>query len=113
MTGRAAGYCAGYGTPGFAVAAPGRACGRGVFWGRGLASGRGLGRGAWFRPVAEYGRHVQIGARRPWGVWRMGREEELEYLKCQATALKEELNVIGGRIHEMESEAAAGEGEGK
>jgi len=38
MTGRAAGYCAGFGMPGYANPIPGRGWGRG-FWGRG--GGRG------------------------------------------------------------------------
>ena len=54
-----------------------------------------------------------MGARWPWRAWRISREDELEYLKEQASALKEELGVISDRISEMESEAAAREGESK
>ena len=42
MTGRAAGFCVGYGMPGYANPVGGR--GRG-FWGRGRGGGRGRGRG--------------------------------------------------------------------
>lgn len=62
MTGRAAGFCAGYPVPGYTNPVPGRG-----FWGRGRGMGRGWGRGfgrgwrgmawagyyppAWGRPV--------------------------------------------------------------
>ena len=107
MTGRAMGYCGGYGGPGFTVAAPGRVCGRGAFRGRAFWPG------SWCRPAADYGRRPQVGARWPWRAWRISREDELEYLKEQASALKEELGVISDRISEMGSEAAAREGESK
>ena len=48
MTGRAAGYCAGYDAPGYADSAPGRGYGRGMAWrrgGRGRGGQRGGGRG--------------------------------------------------------------------
>ena len=48
MTGRAAGYCAGYGTPGFANPVVGRGrfgYGVGRGFGRGAGFGRGVGRG--------------------------------------------------------------------
>ena len=45
MTGRAAGYCAGFGMPGFANAPLGWGYGRGYGWGRGLGRGFGMGRG--------------------------------------------------------------------
>jgi len=70
MTGRAAGYCAGYPVPGFMNPIPGRGLGLGLGWGyrapfapfyrrplyggwygrglaRGLGPGRGRGRGRW------------------------------------------------------------------
>jgi len=53
MTGRAAGYCAGYAVPGFMNPMPGRGMGwgrgmgrgRGMGWGRGMGRGRGMGWG--------------------------------------------------------------------
>jgi hypothetical protein len=45
MTGRAAGYCAGYNVPGYANPVGGRGFGRGFGWGRGWGRGRGFGRG--------------------------------------------------------------------
>jgi hypothetical protein len=46
MTGRAAGYCAGYQMPGYANPQPGRGCGRGFGFGGGRGRGFGFGRGA-------------------------------------------------------------------
>ena len=51
MTGRAAGYCAGYPVPGFMNPMPG--FGRGFGYGRGW--GRGYGRGWWGYPGYSYG----------------------------------------------------------
>lgn len=57
MTGRAAGYCAGYDVPGYANPAPGRGMGRGMGrgWRRGNRRGwQGAGQGAgygWYQPV--------------------------------------------------------------
>ena len=48
MTGRAAGYCAGYPTPGFMNPIPRAGRGFGLGWGRGFGRGRGRGRG-WSR----------------------------------------------------------------
>ena len=45
MTGRGAGYCAGFGMPGFTNPVPGGGYGLGRGWGRGLGRGRGLGVG--------------------------------------------------------------------
>jgi len=111
MTGRGAGYCAGYGAPGYANAMPGRGFGMG--WGRG--GGWGGGRGwrnmyyatglpGWARygyapawgapPAAAYG---------PYGAPPTP-EQETEFLKSQAEMLKEELDAISQRIAELEKE---------
>jgi len=44
----------------------------------------------------------------PWGAREISREEELSYLQGQASALKEELEAIMGRVKELENEAGAG-----
>ena len=61
MTGRAAGYCAGYDAPGYTDPAPGRGYGRGMAWrrggrGRGWQQGAGGGQGyAWpTQPAPAY-----------------------------------------------------------
>lgn len=114
MTGRGAGYCAGYEMPGYANPVSGRGFGMG--WGRGRARGGGWGRGrgwrhqyyatglpGWARwgyapawgapPVAGYGPY---GAPTP--------EQEAEFLKAQAEGLKQELDAISQRIAELEQE---------
>ena len=53
MTGRSAGYCAGYSVPGYMNPVFGR--GRGFGYGRGWNRGRGWGRGfGWFTPGLGY-----------------------------------------------------------
>jgi len=107
MTGRGAGYCAGYGAPGYANPIPGRGfgMGRGGGWGR----GRGwrnqyyaTGLPGWARfgytpawgapPAAAYG---------PYGAPSTP-EQETEFLKTQAGWLKEQLDAISQRIAELE-----------
>jgi hypothetical protein len=92
MTGRAAGYCAGYATPGFANPVSRR--GLGMAWGRGGDSGRGLamrrGRGrAFSRATAPF-------------ATASTREQELDLLRGQADRLKEQLDGIAARIGELE-----------
>ena len=79
MTGRAAGYCAGYSVPGFMNPIPGRGfggLGMGFGRGRGLwGYGRGVGRGTgfgWGRGRGMgWGRGRGMGWGRGWG-WRAG-----------------------------------------
>ena len=109
MTGRGAGYCAGYGAPGYANPMPGRGFGMGWGRGRGGGGGRGwrnmyyaTGLPGWARygyapawgapPAAAYG---------PYGAPPTP-EQETEFLKSQAEMLKEELDAISQRIAELE-----------
>ena len=115
MTGRAAGYCAGYGVPGYMNPVPGG--GRG-FWrfgrgfGRGLGFGRGFGRGYrhwyWATGVPGWARFGGYwpGAAVPWygqPASAGSREGEVEDLKAQASELESELQAIRERISELES----------
>ena len=74
MTGRGAGYCAGYGAPGYVAYAPGWGYGRGFgrgarFMGRGFGRGFGIGYDMrWGYPRMYYG-GAGYG---PWGMWRGG-----------------------------------------
>ncbi len=120
MTGRAAGFCAGYGVPGYMNPWP--AGGRG-FWragrgfGRGLGLGRGFGRGYrhlyWATGLPGWARFggYRPGSAVPWpianqqGVASSARENELEDLKAQASELEDELQAIKDRIAELESAA--------
>ena len=116
MTGRAAGYCAGYGMPGFANPIPGRGWGA---YGRGFGNwGAGRGRRnrfyatgvpgwAWFggapygygaqqfAPGAQFSPAAQFGA-----------QSELDYLKGQAEYLEDALDGIKNRIAELEKQQA-------
>ena len=82
MTGRARGACAGFAAPGFAGFGGGR--GRGM----GGGFGRGQGRG-WIGPAAP--------AAAPTG------DQELAVLKQQAQQLKADMDLIQGRIQELET----------
>ncbi len=106
MTGRRAGFCAGYDVPGYANPIPGRGWGAG--WGRG---GWGAGRGYRWRNW-YYATGVPGWAR--WGyppAWPPApyayasppdSAQEAEWLRSQAEWLKEQLETISKRITELE-----------
>ena len=101
MTGRAAGYCAGYGVPGYRNPIPGRGFGG---WGR----GRGRGWGRWggypgFAPPATAPYAAPYGA--PYGP-APDPAQEREFLKVQADGLRQSLEAIEKRLAELEAEAA-------
>lgn len=104
MTGRGAGYCAGYAAPGFMAPGPGR-----WFGGRGRGGGR-WGRRNWFYATGLPGwqRAAYGYPRAPYGTpYATGitREEELNVLKDQAQYFEDELNGIRKRIEEIEAKA--------
>ncbi|MDI7276559.1 MAG: DUF5320 domain-containing protein [Anaerolineae bacterium] len=109
MTGRAAGYCAGYGVPGYANPIPGRG-----FWGRG---GRGGGRGwrNWYYATGLPG-WARAGLYPAWGAVPWGPvpfqappapapEQEASFLRAQAENLRAALESIEKRLQELEQEA--------
>jgi hypothetical protein len=110
MTGRGAGYCAGYGVQGFVNPARGGGYGRGHGWGRG-AGGRGgwrhrhwycaTGVPGWERAAMDWpiSPPPVLGAFGP----LMTREQELEALKQQARYFEQTLNDLKNRISEVES----------
>jgi hypothetical protein len=101
MTGRAAGYCAGYNVPGFMNPAGGR---MGMGYGRGFGRGMGWGRGWRFGGYpgsVPYG-SVPYGAV-PYGV-NYSPEQEAESLKTQAKYLQDEIEAIQKRLSELETE---------
>ena len=127
MTGRGAGYCAGYSMPGYMNPIAGRGYfGRGYFGrGRGVY-GRGGGRGrrnwyyatglpGWVRAAqglpAWGGQQAYPYAapyaypHNPWGA-EITPQQEAQMLKEQARAMQEEINSINQRIVELESAAA-------
>ena len=116
MTGRAAGFCAGFGAPGFMNAAGGRGAGMGFGHGRG-ACGRGFGGGGrgwrnmfyatgltgWQRAAA--GRPMSGGV--PPYDTAPTKEQELAALKGQAEFFEGALGDLRKRIEELEAEKAA------
>ncbi len=101
MTGRAAGFCAGYDAPGYAN--PGFARGRGFGRGRGLGfrggRGPGFGRGFGFGPrwgaaYSGYGYYPAPAAPAP--------QDELTALRQESENLKAELDNINQRIAELD-----------
>ncbi len=104
LTGRGAGYCAGYDAPAYAGPMPGRGFGMGR--GRGLARGGGWGRGrGWRHQYYATGMPgwVRYGYAPAWGVPPTP-AQETEFLKAQAEGLKEQLDTISQRIAALEQE---------
>ncbi|MEA3346871.1 MAG: DUF5320 domain-containing protein [Candidatus Auribacterota bacterium] len=107
MTGRAAGYCAGYPVPGYTNPVSGR--GRGFGYGRGRGYGWGRGRGgrqawfgygpAWGYPYGDDLYHANPSAS------EFTPQQESEMLKREAKAMQDEINFINQRISELESAA--------
>jgi hypothetical protein len=102
MTGRAAGYCAGYGVPGFTNPYGGR--GLGMAWGRG--GGRGMGM-AWRRgrgrgPAGGWG-FAPAPSAGPYAVPEPTAEQELAALRDQADWLKQQMDAVHTRIQELQS----------
>jgi len=111
MTGRAAGYCAGSGVPGYANPVIGRGFGMGFgrgigAWGRGFGSGgRGwrnrfyaTGQPGWMSYggyAAPYGYAVPYQAPNP--------EMEKQFLKGQIDALQAEMDAVSKRLADIEA----------
>jgi len=94
MTGRAAGYCAGYSVPGYMNPSVGRS-------GLGFGYGRGYGRGFWpaypypmTPPPTAYGGGFYQPSAEP--------KQEMEMLAEDAKFLKEQLEAVNKRITELE-----------
>lgn len=113
MTGRGAGYCSGYGMPGWSNPMPGRGFGRGGMWG-GARGGRGGGGGwrhrNWFYATGVPG-WARFGAGPAWGYGpgvtadaTPTAEQELATLRQQAEWLREQLDAIAQRMAEIGNE---------
>ena len=89
MTGRGAGYCAGYSTPGYTNPIAGGGFGRGM--GRGGGFGRGIGRG-FGAPAYSYSSNLSS-------------QQEASMLKEQLKAMQDEVSMVNNRIKELESSA--------
>ncbi|MCD4650330.1 MAG: DUF5320 domain-containing protein [Candidatus Cloacimonetes bacterium] len=106
MTGRGAGFCAGYSVPGYANPVGGRGMGMGFgrgFRGGGFGRGRGFGRGGYGFPA--YGAAVD-----PYAYGgvpftpTVAPQQELDSLKGQAEYLEDALDGIKKRIEELGSQ---------
>jgi len=113
MTGRAAGFCAGYPVPGYMNPVGGRG-----YWGGGRGSGRGggFGRGRGFGWAgAGYGMPAWGGAVNPYAYGAapfapaVTAGQELDGLKGQAEYLEDSLDEIKKRIEELESQKSSKE----
>lgn len=89
MTGRAAGYCAGYSVPGFYSSAPGYRA-----WGRGYKRG--------YRRYWRTGYPAPPPAAYPAPApYQVEPKDELTYLENMAAQLKKELETIAKRMEEL------------
>ncbi|MBN1613747.1 MAG: DUF5320 domain-containing protein [Deltaproteobacteria bacterium] len=98
MTGRAAGYCAGYPMPGFANQIPGRGFGFGRGMGLGFRGGRGR---RWGIPYFAYGYGMPSAV--PYGA-APTRQQEIDALQEQAKYFEAALSEINKRIGDLEAE---------
>jgi hypothetical protein len=101
MTGRAAGYCAGFGAPGFASTAGWGRGGRGLGYGRGF--GRGWGRGwlGYAHPMGAYASPPGAGPYAPlWG----DVDAQLAALQSQAQWMRDSLSQVEERIKTLQDE---------
>lgn len=109
MTGRAAGYCAGIGAPGYTNPVPGRSVGMGFGRGRG-SCGRGFGGGGrgWRNMFHATGLPgwMRFGGSAV-AYQKPDPEIERQALKNQAEALQSELDFIKKRMGEIETKTTA------
>ncbi len=99
MTGRGAGFCAGYNTPGYANPYGGRyGAGRGYGYGRRNGFGRGFGYGrGWRWNAPAY--NVPYYSPAP-----ISKEDEAKFLKNEIDLIEKELQAARDRLKEIESE---------
>ncbi|KYK21966.1 hypothetical protein AYK24_02895 [Thermoplasmatales archaeon SG8-52-4] len=93
MTGRSAGFCAGFSSPGYANPEPARGFGRGI--------GRGFGRGYWGRRMFWRGYYDPPYQR---NFPTQSKEEEKNYLENMVKGLEEEIKDIRTRIKQLSEE---------
>jgi hypothetical protein len=112
MTGRGAGYCAGYPVPGYMNPVPGRGYygyGRG-FGGRGRGRGGGRGWRNWYYAAGQPGWAGYAGGLPAWGgaapyyAPEITPEQETEALKKESEYLKQDLKDIEDRIKSLEKQ---------
>lgn len=112
MTGRAAGYCAGYSTPGFMNPYGRAGIGRGA--GRAASGGRGRGYRNWYYATGLPGWSRYNMGYPAWGAVQpayagqapvdMDASEEIDMLNQQSDYLKQQLDAITQRMQDLEKE---------
>jgi hypothetical protein len=111
MTGRAAGLCAGYPTPGYMSPGPGWGFGRGGGWGRRnrfYATGlTGWQRAAYVYPSYAGTVPYNMPYSAPYGQ-TVTKQQELDALKGEAEYLEDAMDGINKRIAELEAEIKKG-----
>ena len=113
MTGRAAGYCAGFGIPGYMNPSAGRGFGIGFgrgrgFWGRGWGWRNmyyATGLPGWMRFGGFSAPYVNPGPYYPAAYQKPDPETEKQALKEQSEYLESELEAIRKRLEEVEKES--------
>ena len=108
MTGRAAGFCAGFGMPGYANPVPGRGFGMGFGWGRG-AWGRGFGGGGHGWRHWYYATGLPGWLRSGWGAptpyyAAPTPKAEREYLDDLAKSLQDQLDGVKKRLDQLSTQ---------
>jgi hypothetical protein len=103
LTGRRAGYCAGFGVPGYANPAPGFGRGMGRGFGRGFGRGRGF---KWrvtaFAPVFPQATtpNQTPFTQEPYQA-PVSKQEEINALEQESKALEQELSEVKKRLNEL------------
>jgi hypothetical protein len=111
MTGRAAGYCAGYSVPGFMnpIGGYGRGWGRGRGRGFGRGWGRGFGRGGYVYPPPAVGQPAYPQAYPPVAQPQSPKQEVAaletyqKQLEAEKTDLEQEMGGVKSRIEELKA----------
>jgi len=101
MTGRGAGYCAGYATPGYANPSGFRGAGAPMGWGGG---GGGRGHRHWYYATGmpRWARFGYPGAPAWQDPYQTNPQQEAEALRDQSEWLREQLGAIEKRLSELE-----------
>ena len=101
MTGRGAGYCAGFSMPGSVNVIPGRGGGMGRGWRRGRGMGQGHGWRHGYYPMGSLGAPPAYGVAP--GYPPVPAEQEMQALKARAGHFEGTLGEIRKRIAELEA----------
>ena len=101
MTGRAAGYCSGYNTPGFANPVPGRGLGFGRGFGRGREFGRGFG-WRFTQAPAGYAPYAQPYVPAQMGQPAYTKEDEIADIKAERELIERDIKAMQEGLSEIE-----------